>query len=604
MSQDRSLQSNTEYPKPPQGDGESQDSCEQFRHPEDTTDTCSMTSSRLENEQQPDERSHTVESARQNRRTTCAGKSNPLKKRTRNTKSSKMSDQGSTSKGKAFCEWLTPFSKDTSKKLLSRTGIDCVDSLSTFSNGYAGGGILESWFKTKSYALPNKSSQKILWPSSMCFPASCTEAGDTGTKARKIRLKPLKGQERVLRKWMKSARQTYNEALRLVKAKKAKANLLLSKLVVTSRDTDKNSRLESMKSAPADVRKSATRDLVKNFVSARASYKARLRKVKSGKAKIKKKRKSGQFKGRRRYRRKKPFEVKFKSRRLTSDSIELERKSISFEGNTVSFFKSTEKHRLQVDTSEAFSDEPGVHKPAQSCRIAYCFGRWYIIVPEQVQITEEGTDTSKEPRIIGIDPGLRTAFTCSSNSGDVLEVGINTRFRFQREHAKKTSIADKIRDTTCVKKKTKLRRAWYRCQARAKHLAADLHWKTIKHILDNYDVVVIGKIGVQSLVSKTGQSASNKRMFSYLSHYSFRQRLKYKAGLLNKVVVEQDESYTSQACFRCGHLDKNLGAAKTYVCKECGLVIDRDVNSGFNIMVRCASEHHTAEATVLGKRKS
>ncbi|CAM9800285.1 unnamed protein product, partial [Ectocarpus sp. 4 AP-2014] len=487
---------------------------------------------------------------------TCADSSSPSKKRTRNTRLPKTSDQGSTSKGKVFCEWLTPFSKDMSKKLLSRTEIDCVDSLSTFSNGYAGGGIHESWFKTKSYALPNKSSQKISWPSSLCFPASCMEAGDTGTKARKIRLKPVKGQERVLREWMKSARQTYNEALRLVKAKKAKANLLLSKLVVTARKTDKDSRLESMKSAPADVRKSATRDLVKNFASARAAYKARLQKV------------------------------KFKSRRLTSDSIELEKKSISFEKNTVSFFGSIKKHKLQVDMSEAFSDGPGAHKPSQSCRIAYCFGRWYIIVPEKVQVKKQDTDTSVEPRIIGIDPGLRTAFTCSSNAGEVLEVGIDTRYRFQREHGKKTSIARKMRDATCVNRKTKLRKAWYRCQARAKHLAADLHWKTIKHLLDRYDVVVIGKIGVQSLVPKTGQSASNKRMFSYLSHYSFRQRLKYKAGSLNKVVVEQDESYTSQACFRCGHLKKDLGAAKTCICRECGLVIDRDVNSGFNIMVR------------------
>ncbi|CAN0517854.1 unnamed protein product, partial [Ectocarpus sp. 8 AP-2014] len=72
-------------------------------------------------------------------------------------------------------------------------------------------------------------------------------------------------------------------------------------------------------------------------------------------------------------------------------------------------------------------------------------------------------------------------------------------------------------------------------------------------------------------------------MFSYLSHYSFRQRLKYKAALFNKVVVEQDESYTSQACFRCGHLKKDLGSSKTYICDECRLVIDRDVNSGYNI---------------------
>lgn len=428
-------------------------------------------------------------------------------------------------------------------------------------------------------------------------------ADDTKIKARKIRLKPTKKEERVLRKWMDSSRKTYNEALRLIKAKKAKPNLLLSKLVVTSRETDKNSRLQDMKSTPSGVRKSATRDLVKNFISAGAAYKARIRRVKSGKAKIRKMRKTGKFKGRRRYKKRKPFEVKFKSRRMTSDSIELEKKSIVFEDNVVSFF-GTSKYSLRVRMSELFSEQPGRHKPFHSCRIAFCFGRWYIIVPEKMQVDKTTIVTSAEPRVVGVDPGLRTAFTCSSSSGDVLELGIDTRYRFQKEHSKKVSIAQKMKETTCAKKKTKLRKAWYRCQARAKHLTADLHWKTIKHLLDSYDVIVLGKIGVQSLMSKVGQSTNNKTMFSYLSHYSFRQRLKYKAGLLNKVVIEQDESYTSQACFRCGHLKKDLGAAKTYNCRECGLMIDRDVNSGYNIMLRCASEHHSAETSVLGKRKS
>ncbi len=430
------------------------------------------------------------------------------------------------------------------------------------------------------------------------------DAEGTRTKARKIRLKPRKEQEKVLRKWMNSARQTYNEALRLVKAKKAKPTLLLNKLVVTSRETDENSRLQDMKSTPSDVRKSGTRDLVKNFKSARAAYKARLQRNKFGKARIKKMRKSGKFKGRRRYRKRKPFELKFKSRGLTSDSIELQKRSIVFDEDTVCFFGTDAMHSLRVRTSELFSKVPGRHKPLKDCKISYCFGRWYIIIPEEVSVDKMQIDESTEPRVIGIDPGLRTAFTCSSSSGDVLELGIGTRYRFEKERSKKISIAKKMEDATCVKRRTKLRKAWYRCQARAKNLADDLHWKTIKHLLDKYDVIVVGKIGVQSLMSKTGQSSSNKRMFSYLSHYSFRQRLKYKAGLLNKVVVEQDESYTSQACLRCGHLRKDLGSAKTYLCRECGLVIDRDVNSGYNIMVRCASEHHSAETSVLGKRKS
>lgn len=52
-------------------------------------------------------------------------------------------------------------------------------------------------------------------------------------------------------------------------------------------------------------------------------------------------------------------------------------------------------------------------------------------------------------------------------------------------------------------RKNKLRRAWYRVNARAKDLVTDLHFKTIKFLTENYDVIILGKINVQQLVSMT-----------------------------------------------------------------------------------------------------
>jgi hypothetical protein len=58
------------------------------------------------------------------------------------------------------------------------------------------------------------------------------------TKVQKIRLKPSPPQALILRTWMKSARDTYNLALQMVKQKKAKLNLGIKKLVVTARKED------------------------------------------------------------------------------------------------------------------------------------------------------------------------------------------------------------------------------------------------------------------------------------------------------------------------------------------------------------------------------
>lgn len=104
----------------------------------------------------------------------------------------------------------------------------------------------------------------------------------------------------MLRGRINFSRQTHSEALRLVKAIKAEPRLLVSKRIATSRETGKNSRLEGMKAAPIDVRKSATRGLVKNFESARAKNRARPLKVEPANGKKRRKRKYGQSQGRKR----------------------------------------------------------------------------------------------------------------------------------------------------------------------------------------------------------------------------------------------------------------------------------------------------------------
>ena len=54
------------------------------------------------------------------------------------------------------------------------------------------------------------------------------------------------------------------------------------------------------------------------------------------------------------------------------------------------------------------------------------------------------------------------------------------------------------------------------------------------------------------------------------------------AGVL---VVEVDPRNTSRACSRCGHVKEALPLwQRTYRCRECGLVMDRDRNAAVNIL--------------------
>jgi len=62
--------------------------------------------------------------------------------------------------------------------------------------------------------------------------------------------------------------------------------------------------------------------------------------------------------------------------------------------------------------------------------------------------------------------------------------------------------------------------------------------------------------------------------------------LSYKCQLYGKELVLENERNTSKACSRCGHLQAMPLWKRTYCCVECGLVMDRDENSAYNILTR------------------
>ena len=105
------------------------------------------------------------------------------------------------------------------------------------------------------------------------------------------------------------------------------------------------------------------------------------------------------------------------------------------------------------------------------------------------------------------------------------------------------------------------------------------------------------------LISTGGQSKSNKAMFSFLSHFLFRQRLLMKTSVTQHEVIIQDESYTTQACVKCGILKKDVGSSAVYNCSRCNYKIGRDISGAANILLKCASEFQQRTNKVSGKKR-
>ena len=67
--------------------------------------------------------------------------------------------------------------------------------------------------------------------------------------------------------------------------------------------------------------------------------------------------------------------------------------------------------------------------------------------------------------------------------------------------------------------------------------------------------------------------------------YEFKRQMQYKCEALGIELIEADRFYpSSKTCSRCGHIKRDLKLKdRTYVCPECGLVIDRDLNAAINL---------------------
>jgi putative transposase len=71
-----------------------------------------------------------------------------------------------------------------------------------------------------------------------------------------------------------------------------------------------------------------------------------------------------------------------------------------------------------------------------------------------------------------------------------------------------------------------------------------------------------------------------------LSHYEFKQFLKWKAWENHKVVIDCNEAYTSKTVSWTGEIINKLGGAKTIESTSTQLKMDRDLNGARGIFLR------------------
>jgi len=108
--------------------------------------------------------------------------------------------------------------------------------------------------------------------------------------------------------------------------------------------------------------------------------------------------------------------------------------------------------------------------------------------------------------------------------------------------------------------------------------------KIVEYCLSNgIGTIVIGQLNKG--ITNIDIGKQNNQKLHQMPYGKFIEKLRYKAKVNGITVIQVNESYTSQTCSMCGTVSQfRILYGGLYVCKECGVVINADVNGALNIL--------------------
>lgn len=266
----------------------------------------------------------------------------------------------------------------------------------------------------------------------------------------------------------------------------------------------------------------------------------------------------------------KPFNLKFKSRKNPKQSCFIPSSAIKSGG-------------IYVRTSGPVKMAEALPSNMKDSRLVFENNQWYLTVPhsEVVNIPEN------QGRIVALDPGIRTFLTgFSTDLAFKIASGDFSRLTRLAHHLDKLIAKQSLAN---VKKKHKIGKAIKRMRWKFRNLVDELHNKSIKFLVDNFDVILLPTFETSNMVSKANRKLHKKTVRNMLTFafYRFSQKLETKAKSLGKTVLRVSEAYTSKTASWSGEI-VNIGSSKTI--KSNNIVVDRDLNGARGIFLRALAD--------------
>ncbi len=130
-----------------------------------------------------------------------------------------------------------------------------------------------------------------------------------------------------------------------------------------------------------------------------------------------------------------------------------------------------------------------------------------------------------------------------------------------------------------------MKKAQGRIRQKIKNLIKEVHFKTARFLVDNFDVILLPTFETSQMVGKSHRKLRSKTVRAMLTwaHYQFKIKLKNKALEFGKIVLDVCEAYTSKTVSWTGEV-KNVGGSR--VIRSGDITLDRDLNGARGIFIR------------------
>ena len=201
--------------------------------------------------------------------------------------------------------------------------------------------------------------------------------------------------------------------------------------------------------------------------------------------------------------------------------------------------------------------------------------QWYCSVNVELRV-KEPKPLIKPENMISADMGIKTFATLTS--GEPVDLEKITKKEDKKLRKCHRHLSRKKEGSNNRKKHLNRLQVLYR---KIRNKRKNFQHQESHNMINKYDGIFLETLNIKGMMSNHCLSKAVQNC----AWYQFITFLKYKCEQQGKPFIQINRwEATSKKCCRCGWYHKELKLKdRTFICQECGLVLDRDINASINI---------------------